>query len=257
MTHYDVLGVSPNATVDEIKTAYRRLVLRYHPDKNPDTHAVEVFRSVTEAYEVLTDPQQKLAYDSRYNDDVTEEPPPHRDPAYRPRRTRQTTSRSFQRAPSLREIRARYLSYTGKMSIACLIVAIAMIADYSFPSQYSTEHIASIYVHSGRRYRWTKLVTDKRESFVLDRSSHIGLDIGDTVLIAKTIFFGVPVAIGNDKKMVRLGTGIYGNLVFFPAMLLIVSGFGVFTRKNAYWGFDFGVGSVLLLIFIVIFNMLF
>ena len=264
MTYYDVLGVPPNATIDQIKRAYRRLVVLYHPDKNPDIQAVEVFRSVTEAYDVLSDPERKLAYDYLLNnadvteEPATEEPPPHRDPAYRPRYTRRATSPKNERRPSLSQLMARYLPYTEKMSIAGLVVAIIMIADYSLPSRHSTERVASIEVHSGRRCKWNKFVTDEGESFVLDGSSHTGgFDIGDTVFIAKSIFFGIPMAVGSDQKMVRLGTGIYGNFIFFPALLLIISGFGVLTRKNVSWGYNFGVGSLLLLIIIAILLMIY
>lgn len=264
MTYYDVLGVPPNATIDQIKKAYRRLVVRYHPDKTPDIHAVEVFRSVTEAYDVLSDPERKLAYDHSLNnadvteEPATEEPPPHRDPAYRPRYTRRATSPKNQQVPSLRQLMASYLPYTEIISIGCLVVATIMIAEYLLPSRRSTERVAFIEVHSGHRYKWTKFVTDKGKSFVLDRSSHTGgFDIGDTVLIAKSIFLGIPRAVGSDQKMVRLGTGIYGNFIYLPVILLIISGFGVLTRKNVSWGYNFGVGSLLLLIFIAILLMIF
>ena len=62
--YYDVLGVLPLATAAEIKTAYRRLALEYHPDKNPTPAAETVFKSVVEAYETLSDPRERAWYDS-------------------------------------------------------------------------------------------------------------------------------------------------------------------------------------------------
>ncbi|MDH6532890.1 molecular chaperone DnaJ [Aurantimicrobium minutum] len=61
--HYDVLGVSREATPDEIKKAYRRLARELHPDVNPDAAAQEKFKLVTHAYEVLSDPVQRQQYD--------------------------------------------------------------------------------------------------------------------------------------------------------------------------------------------------
>jgi len=62
--YYEVLGVGKSASDDEIKKAYRKLAMKYHPDKNPgDKKAEEKFREATEAYEVLLDAQKRAAYD--------------------------------------------------------------------------------------------------------------------------------------------------------------------------------------------------
>jgi DnaJ family protein B protein 6 len=63
--HYHVLNISRTATVDEIKKAYRKLAIVWHPDKNPDnkTEATEKFRAIAEAYEILSDPEQRRVYD--------------------------------------------------------------------------------------------------------------------------------------------------------------------------------------------------
>src|SRR5512145_1950452 len=62
--YYKILGVARNATEAEIKSAFRKLALQYHPDRNPNNkQAEEKFKEINEAYEVLSDPQKRARYE--------------------------------------------------------------------------------------------------------------------------------------------------------------------------------------------------
>src|ERR1700761_1553357 len=62
--YYEVLGVSREATDQELKSAYRKQALKYHPDRNPGDHAAEEkFKQASEAYQVLSDADKRAAYD--------------------------------------------------------------------------------------------------------------------------------------------------------------------------------------------------
>ena len=64
---YEILGINKNATPDEIRKAYKKLAIKWHPDKNPDNkeQAEAKFKEISEAYSVLSDPQKKNDYDNR------------------------------------------------------------------------------------------------------------------------------------------------------------------------------------------------
>jgi molecular chaperone DnaJ len=61
---YDALGVPKNASKDQIKEAYRKLAMQYHPDRNKETGAEEKFKEISEAYAVLSDDEKRKQYDS-------------------------------------------------------------------------------------------------------------------------------------------------------------------------------------------------
>jgi len=66
--YYKILGISKGASDDDIKKAYRKLALKYHPDKNKEAGAEEKFKEVAEAYEILSDPKKKEIFD-KYGED--------------------------------------------------------------------------------------------------------------------------------------------------------------------------------------------
>lgn len=72
--HYAILGVSPGATPEVIKTSYRRKANQYHPDKNPSLDAAARFREVQEAYEVLSDETRRKAYDDNRRRSLIDDP---------------------------------------------------------------------------------------------------------------------------------------------------------------------------------------
>ncbi|MGR9046867.1 MAG: DnaJ C-terminal domain-containing protein [Gammaproteobacteria bacterium] len=83
--YYKIMGVTKNATQDEIKRAYRKLARKYHPDVSKEIDAEKKFKEVGEAYEVLKDPQKRAAYDrigSQWREGQSFTPPPDWDTGF-------------------------------------------------------------------------------------------------------------------------------------------------------------------------------
>ncbi len=78
--YYEVLGLKRDASDDDIKRAFKRLAIKYHPDRNKEADAGEKFREINEAYQVLSDPQKRAAYDSGGFDAVENQGGPGFDP---------------------------------------------------------------------------------------------------------------------------------------------------------------------------------
>jgi curved DNA-binding protein len=95
---YEVLGVDRNADTDEIQRAYRKLVRAYHPDINKDPGAEDRFKEISEAYAVLSDPEQRRRYDAFGHD--FRQVPPHVDPADYARAGTRASGGTWRSAPA-------------------------------------------------------------------------------------------------------------------------------------------------------------
>lgn len=136
MNPYEILGVSSQASEAEVKAAYRRLVKMYHPDVHKGNNSAEMIRNLNAAYDILSDPVKKRAYDNRWSTAAAQNVYQKREDP-RVRRARENLRRNREEAARRRE---EYLRMAGKTYKALqlfswfgLIVASLFIFDQRIP----------------------------------------------------------------------------------------------------------------------------
>jgi hypothetical protein len=256
MDYYQILGIKYSANHEEIKRAYRRLAILYHPDKNRDPAAENIFKSINEAYDVLSDPAKKNLYDLRLQSifsDVTEEAPPHRDPAYRPNRQKVYRKGDRERLSDLMRL---YMPWAIRITQLCFGFSMLIIVDYMLPRRVTNLEIIETNVRRTytRNYATTWWVIRTNQGHIIDVpyefSDHFAT--GKEVDVASTMLFDVPRRIASDTIAVRLNKSIYGNFLFAPLALLFFSSLGLLFRKNVEYAFNLSVTSFIILIFTVV-----
>jgi curved DNA-binding protein CbpA len=250
--YYKVLHVSQSATADEIKRSYRKLAVLYHPDKNPDPKAEATFKEITEAYDIIGDAAKRMRYDFLVKNPLSEEfvdnAPRHRDPAYH--RKGPPVNRKNERS-QLYELMMDYFPF-AKISIAiCFSIAFLLLVDFSLPSAFDNEEIISTAVKRTQARSsstaWWVVVT---KNHTIDLPTEVSDDFpaGQIIEIQSSRILRIPMRARAGSHIVPIDKSLYGNFIFAPAILLIVSSLGVYFRKNVEYGFNFGVVSFLILI---------
>lgn len=257
MDYYRILGVSHSASEEQIKHAFRRLAIKYHPDKNPDPQAENIFKEINEAYDVLSDPEKRRVYDLRLNNPLVDlvqnqTGPRHRDPAYRPARPK--VHRRSERE-NLRELMAQYLPIAQKVIFGCFFLSFFLFIDFIWPRQIHDEKVERTSLK--RTYSrnasttWWVIETSGNHYIDLPFAFSDSFPPGQSVTIQASTFFDIPTSVAIPSHVIPIKKSIYGNFIFAPAALLIISSLGLLFRKNIEYGFNFGVISFVILLFTI------
>lgn len=253
---YAILGVSPTASETEIKKAFRKLAVQYHPDKNPLTEAKRLFQEINEAYDTLGDGEKRALYDARRANpfvEILQQPdaPRHRDPAYRRRRPQQ----AYRKEPPAAYILMRdYLKYVMWVSRIGLFLTTLFFIDYFLPYRQVEEGIKDIYAVTIRQsVAYHVMVTESGRKIKLYENAG---NLIDELAIRSTItlIYGTIISISNlsGTQVVRVAY-MYSTLLFFPLLLFINSLLAFLYRKRVEFCFNLNVTGFILLIINLVF----
>jgi len=250
--YYFILGLNIYAREHEIKQAYRKLALQYHPDRNPSKEAEEIFKEVNEAYEILGDSQRKFEYDQLLIGVPVSKP--HRDPRYRPR-SPGAYNRDSKKKELLDTMRS-YLRYAIMISRMALLFSVVLIADYSLPPEKTKKEV--LHLQSKREYRGARsyqLELEDGNTINLNRLTAQEFQRGSIITIYNSAWFSVPLQLENEKTQfkTKIPVSIYGNFIFMPLVLLITSLLGTFYWKGVEFRFNLGVVNFFLMMLSFIF----
>lgn len=255
--YYFILGLNTYASEFEIKQAYRRLALQFHPDRNPSDQAETIFKEINEAYETLGDSEKKFAYDQLLRGIPPDAPAPlrpHRDPRYRPRPPGSFSSKS--KRQELVEVMNDYLKYALFISRVTLVFSVLLVADFILPKEKIERMVASASFRREIRGGGSlQLNFNDGEAISLSKKDSYEFMKVSKIFIYRSALFNVPMVIENEKThfKAKIPVAIYGNFIFFPMVMLITSLLGTFYWKGVEFRFNLGVVNLLLGLLSVLF----
>lgn len=247
--YYQVLGISDKATRAEIKTAYRKLAILYHPDISKDPQADQKIKEINIAYNILNNPTRKHNYDSMITyggNEQKESPPIPKDTTYRrpiPRKKTASGRKIF------RTWMNRNYYIPGRISVIALIFCSILSVDFLLPAQTSLESIEEISVGNRGAY----LSTDMRR-YWLPKDTELSLAPNQQIVIRASRIFRVIYTIETLKmEKVFFTRSIYNNFIFAPIILIVLSCLERFTGWSIETKFNLAIASVFVFILCVVF----
>jgi len=259
--YYETLGVPLQANEEEIKRAYRRLAVAFHPDKNPSLEAGIIIKEINEAYEVLGDSQKRSQYDFQLANPYTQDPRAyHRDPAYR--RKYQPGYKPPPPKPSPRmELMRHSLGFMRFVSFSGLVFCLVLGVDYFLPPAVLRERVI-VDMQQIRKILGSNagdlLVTAQGHHFPA-RFSEVGyFPEGSRIKIYASRIFSLLICVESEAGDFQINNlaSIYRNFSFGPIALLLFSISGLVEKKGVEFRFTMGIAVMMMMFFNSIFALM-
>lgn len=256
--YYLILGIGRSASDREIKRVYRRLAIKFHPDKNRSGDAEATFKEINEAYEVLSDPESRATYDQRldnpFSSTAIQPEQTHRDPAYQRRWGAPRQSVPSERTLFMHSMLkySQLLFYFGCLWCAVLVV------DYILPTAVKHEVVITDIKRLSRlisRENLDLLVTDRGHHFPVMIDEMRYFPTNSSLHIHKSRLMSALVRVENHDGtyVVNNLATIYRNFFFAPVLLLLVCMIGLVIRRGVEFHVNLGIVVFLLMILNLVF----
>lgn len=260
--YYQILRISRQAGSGEVKRAYRRLAILFHPDKNPSPESLTLFQEINEAHEVLSDPERRAQYDQLllqgFVSAPVEQPQSwHRDPAYR--RKQQAGYRPPPRGPSDQLLMMIHLlKYLRIISWSGIAWCAFLVMDYALPFRVSNEQVLP---ESSRMPSWqlhhvpNVVVTDKGNQFPVPFEGVKFFPVGShtDVVTSRILHVLVRVEAQDRRYTIDSLASIYQNFLLAPVILLALCVLGLLLKNGIEFRFNIEVSICIVMAFNLIF----
>jgi curved DNA-binding protein CbpA len=257
MTHYQILGVSPESSHQEIKYNYRNLVKQYHPDLNPSEEAKLLIVKITEAYEVLSDPSKKMAYDwallsniITHQSKAPTQPPISEREQYKRDYIRRKREQDQLHWESLFQLKVKFYKFQRYFAYLFCLVGTIYTYDYFFTTikgGYELKEVRHNRYESGGSLGFLKFKTD-RSFYDAATKNHVRY-----VNLHYSRLFNIPVGVSIDHLGYYKFSGTFHALNNIPAVLLLIFAAMLFAYKEySDWVLTIGLLPFFILAFLLI-----
>ena len=249
--YYRILQITPDASQEEIKKAFRRLAKVHHPDVALEVKEAVFIQDINEAYTTLSNPEKRSRYDwirtNKREFEAVEEPKSQPSKRYKP---------FYKKRPSEGDIIKPYLNYTYTVSRVALLFALLLVVDFFMPLQQRSDkatYVIKVFSkhESGEFHDHTQLQTWSGRILSVSKEAGEYFEQNPQLYLYSTPILGKARMVAPINKIesgFTIWRSIYGNFVFFPVILLICAALGSLKRFPAEIDFTFGIASGILLL---------
>lgn len=269
-TYYEILGIEKDASPKQVKQAYRKLALLWHPDRNPTPEANSQFHEINQAYQILSNPEQRKIYDywlnhtyldyealvnvnqNEENQHATEESFFNHKHRHHRRKNNQTTNSEKKTYLFTR----RTINIAKVVNIAGFLFCITLLFDTILPSQVIKQTVTNR--HASNIPEYCDVVNTQNFTIVINR------DIAySSVYSGKTMYVKVTpvlkrikaISIKEFGKIVTIKPyyGIYSSFVFFILLMIASSVNGIFFERKGEHVVSSAILSIILFVLTLFF----